>query len=141
MKVVINNCYGGFGLSPQAQKMFAKLKGFELFFYHQTKHEYNDGKDEYERIDDVEDSYCIFVLTKDLGSVVNKLDCKHEEWFWDNDIERDDIDLIEVVEKLGKKASNRYSELKIVEIPDGVEWEINEYDGKETIEEKHRSWS
>ena len=30
---------------------------------------------------------------------------------------------------------------KIVEIPDGVQWEITEYDGKECIKEKHRSWS
>ena len=30
--------------------------------------------------------------------------------------------------------------LGIVEIPDGVEWEIEEYDGDEWVSEKHRKW-
>ena len=44
------------------------------------------------------------------------------------------------MKELGNKANGRYSELKIVEIPDGIEWEISEYDGLETVEEKHRNW-
>ena len=31
--------------------------------------------------------------------------------------------------------------LKIVEIPEGVRWEIEEYDGKEWVAEMHRTWS
>ena len=49
--------------------------------------------------------------------------------------------LIEVVEKLGDKANGRYAELKIVEIPDDVDWYIDEYDGCESIHESHRTWS
>ena len=30
--------------------------------------------------------------------------------------------------------------LKMVEIPDDVEWEIADYDGKEWVAEKHRTW-
>ena len=30
--------------------------------------------------------------------------------------------------------------LKVVEIPDGVDWEIEEYDGEEWVSEKHRVW-
>ena len=33
------------------------------------------------------------------------------------------------------------AKLKIVEIPDDVEWIIEEYDGKEWIAEDHRRWS
>jgi len=48
---------------------------------------------------------------------------------------------VEVVEELGIKANGFCSELKIVEIPDDVEWIIEEYDGKEWVAEDHRRWS
>jgi hypothetical protein len=41
---------------------------------------------------------------------------------------------------MGKQSWGAYSQLKVVEIPDGVEWEIAEYDGSEHIAEKHRTW-
>lgn len=53
--------------------------------------------------------------------------------------------LIECVEALGGEhregASGPCAALKIVEIPDGVDYEIEEYDGSEWIAEKHRKWS
>ena len=49
--------------------------------------------------------------------------------------------LINAIKKIGEEASsNRYSEIAIVEIPDDIDWEIYEYDGMETIHEKHRKW-
>jgi hypothetical protein len=42
---------------------------------------------------------------------------------------------------LGAEANGRYAQLKIVTIPDGIEWEIEEYDGNEHIAEQHRTWS
>jgi hypothetical protein len=60
-----------------------------------------------------------------------------------SDIEEDRADpvLIAVIEELGsEKASGDFAKLHIVEIPDGVDWEIDEYDGIESISEKHRSW-
>lgn len=54
---------------------------------------------------------------------------------------RSDKHLIAAIEKLGLEKSNGgFSCLKIVEIPDNIEWEINNYHGIETIHEKHRSW-
>ena len=53
---------------------------------------------------------------------------------------RDDKFLVQVVDELGPKASARYANLEVVEIPDDVKWEISEYDGAETIHECHRSW-
>lgn len=47
--------------------------------------------------------------------------------------------LVDVVEKLGDRAGH-LADLKVVEIPDGVEWEIKEYDGMEWVSEKHRTW-
>lgn len=57
-----------------------------------------------------------------------------------NGYPRDDSDLVAAVETLGKEANGHCAELKIVEIPEGVEWEIADYDGKEAVEEKHRKW-
>lgn len=59
----------------------------------------------------------------------------------EHDIARDDPLLVEVVEVLGEKASGAYAGLKIVDIPDDVKWEIEEYDGMEWVAEVHRTWS
>jgi hypothetical protein len=65
------------------------------------------------------------------------------EWYKVSDIARDDPRLVQVVEEMGPLASGYDCNLKIVEIPDGVEWEIHQ-GGEftfEHIEEKHREWS
>ena len=49
-------------------------------------------------------------------------------------------ELIKCVETLGEKANGKYARLVIVEIPDNVQWEIEDYDGVETVAEKHRTW-
>lgn len=68
---------------------------------------------------------------KRTGSRVSAFDCK-----------RDDPILIEIVETLGvEESGSRFSTLKIVEIPDDVDWIIQDYDGEEWIAENHRTWS
>lgn len=57
-----------------------------------------------------------------------------------SEIPRNDETLIKIIEKLGKEANCALSDLKIVEIPDDVEWQIEDYDGREWIAEKHRTW-
>ena len=59
---------------------------------------------------------------------------------FNEDKERSNPKLVEVVEKLGAEANGRWANLRVVNIPDGAEYEIDEYDGIETIHEKHRSW-
>jgi hypothetical protein len=56
-------------------------------------------------------------------------------------IDRDDVYLVQVVEELGEKSWGHYAELKIVEVPDDVDWRINGYDGREWVYEVHRTWS
>lgn len=59
----------------------------------------------------------------------------------DGMVDRDDPDLIAVVEIMREKANGDHARLKIVEIPHDVEWIIEEYDGREWVAEKHRTWS
>lgn len=135
MKIVINARFGGFSLSYEGVMLYAKLKGIKLYAFHNP-----DIKDwhKYERWDgEGEIPFCVHYnkLPKWSGK-------DHEKnCFSDRDIERDDPALIEVVEKLGDKASGKCAELKIVEIPDGTDWVIDEYDGNEHIDEVHKSWS
>jgi len=96
MKVVYNNCYGGFGLSKEALQLLSQKKGCEI-----------------------KSSY-------DLR--------------WEHGIKRHDADLVAVVEQLGDKASDRFSDLRVEEIPDGCDYEIDEYDGNERVLPPRMKW-
>jgi hypothetical protein len=64
------------------------------------------------------------------------LDCLERDW----ELKRDALDLIAVVEAMGRASEGPYTSLEVVEIPDDVEWQIDEYDGAEWVAEKHRTW-
>lgn len=136
MKIVVNKCFGGFELSLKAMKEYYKLKGITIYPY--ARNIYNHEFEEYSRTNenDIFNSY----FTKDYGETFRLMneDINNEVYYFD--IDRTDKDLIQVVEKLGKEANGKFSSLCVVEIPDGIEWEIDDYDGIETVEEKHRSW-
>ena len=54
---------------------------------------------------------------------------------------RTNATLIAAIEKIGVgKASGELSALEVVNVPSGISWEIDEYDGWEKIAETHRSW-
>ena len=92
-KVVINTCFGGFGLSEESLEDYKKRKNItDENFYH-----------------------------------------------WD--IPRDCPDLVAMVEEGGTDVDGIYSELKVVDVPDDVNWFIHEYDGMEHVAERHRTWS
>lgn len=140
MKLVVNRCYGGFGLSDKAIEMVMKRKGLNCFRYKQTKYKYSDGREEFTRCEafDNDDMFGTHYQTEDLGEKVSKL--SNETYWYYGRLERDDDDLIAVVEELGKEANGRFAQLEVVEIPDGVNWELDDYDGIETIHEVHRIW-
>ncbi len=58
----------------------------------------------------------------------------------EQDSEVDCMDAADVTMLGLKRASSRFAELGIVEVPDDAVWEIDEYDGIESIHEQHRSW-
>ena len=90
-KIVINTCFGGFGLSEAAEARYAQISGKS-----------------------------------------------HPVYYWD--IARNCPHLVQTVQELGEQAWGPHAELKIVEVPDGVEWHIQEYDGSECVAETHRTW-
>lgn len=126
MKLVINACFGGFGLSPDAYRWLAEKRGVECHF-----HKWSGG-----RIGDTVpirdgEPMGIFWHAKDQHG--NHIDDMRED--------RSNPLLVELVETLGDKASGQCASLKVVEVPDDIRVEIDEYDGNETVREKHRSWS
>jgi len=92
VKVVINEDFGGFGLSDDAEALYKERKGIT-----------------------------------------------DPDW-WYRDIPRDDPVLIQIVEDMGAKADGIFAALKVVEVPDDVNWYIEEYDGREWVAERHRTW-
>lgn len=56
-------------------------------------------------------------------------------------IARDDPDLVAVIEAMGEAADGEYGKLKVVEIPDGIKWYVQDLGGCEIIHEEHRTWS
>lgn len=136
-KIVINKCYGGFRLSYDAIMRYSQLKGQEITAYVNSV---SDTADTFQRYNkDTDQHYFIHYanINKDTltGEELN------EYYFSDRDIERDDPALVRLVQEMGEKANGQCANLRIVEIPDKVTWEIDEYDGIESVEEKHRSWS
>jgi len=117
MKIAINIDFGGFGLSEQAFELLLKRKGI-AFEVEET------------------DSF--------VGNAYYLADREHtdatyiaQREFYEN---RADADLIAVIEQLGEAANGNYANIKIVEIPDNVDWHIVEYDGLEHVAEAHRTW-
>ena len=144
MKVVINDCYGGFSLSLKGLKEYLKLKGKKAYFYSQTKFKHSDGMEKHVRVGVNEKSCFVHCVLQNLGTeVTGDFGKAYDDgnYFSIYDIPRDDADLVKVVEKLGKKSWGNCAKLKIVEIPDGIEWHLDEYDGNEHIAEKHRTWN
>jgi hypothetical protein len=102
--IVINTCYGGFGLSLEAQKLYLEKKGIVPKFFEGSasweKHYYK--KTPYD--------------------------------FYYSQINRHDKHLAEVVLELGHKANGDCAKLEVVEVEPGTLYKINEYDGRESIE-------
>jgi hypothetical protein len=72
----------------------------------------------------------------------HKIGTKIEEEETYKNINRDDKSLVKVIEELGvDKASKPAARLKIIEIPEDIEWYIGGNDGGgERVIEKHRVW-
>jgi hypothetical protein len=135
MKIVINTCFGGFGLSNAAVLRYAEIKGVKLYCDPYVRSPFG-----------VTTFYTVplsEVISQDSWSTMTKEKMRESntQRFSYYDIARDDPALVQTVEEMGAGASGRFGTLKIVEIPDGVEYSIEKYDGLEHIAEAHRTWS
>lgn len=141
-KVVINACFGGFGLSPKATLWLwengapVQVTPVDKYFSHQGDDDSVLGKKqrltrwrEWLAGDQKTWSGFLNVFTPNESCVL-----------YADKIPRDDPKLIGCIEKFGEAANGACAKLKIVEIPDDVEWQIAEYDGNEHVEEVHRTW-
>ena len=135
MKIAVNHCWGGFGLSHEACLYYAKLKGMELYTYVSRDNDYNHYEP-YTNQKVLLGLYSYFTELLDEEGNFNS-----DAFWYDHNLERDDPFLIQTIEDLGtERASGYCGQVEIVEIPDDVKWVIRDYDGMETVEEAHRSW-
>lgn len=148
-KVAINNCYGGFGLSFKAMDMLYRLKHPEANhgLYAYIAEMGSDYKSYiYKRIDNFENdlqkrSMIECATIKDFGAEIEREMYAEDEFseytIYDSELysSRHDPDLIKVIEELGsEEASDRFAEIRIVDIGDNKMYRIHEYDGLESVE-------
>lgn len=127
MKVVVNKECSKFWLSPLAMKMLFELKGIKAYFY---KSEFKPNvkfayKMNDEDFNNYNESIFFTVYNKDYGEVLknpgNKWRNNIKSYF--NDLyqfkNREDKDLIKVIETLGEKACLG-CKLIVIEIPNNV---------------------
>lgn len=147
MKVAINECFGGFGLSNAA---YEKLIEWGVPVRAYVKQERDPDTLLY-KPQPLNEGEVIFdrELTPPTGDMLNDLYWKYKgkssvmQRYWDSwtrDARTHPL-ILRVIEELGDAANGPHADLKIVEIPDGIEWEIDDYEGTESVSEKHRVWS
>lgn len=105
MKIVINKCFGGFGLSRAAVLRAREISGDPAWGGPTIRGDVDsDGTS----------------VGFDYGHI--------------NEAQRHDPVLVRVVEEMGRAANGQCASLAVVDIPAGTAYRITEYDGREDIE-------
>lgn len=113
-RVVINRCYGGFGLSFAGKIAYLDRAGVAYTLEPQADRDTQNRLGPRILVDDAE--------------------------FSDRTLDRSDPALVSVVRDLEAAAAGPFAELRIVKIPADVDWEIADHDGREWVAEAHRRW-
>ena len=111
VKVVYNNCYGGFSLSHEAIFRLAELKGIKVYPQNIMM-----------------DTYIYW-----LEPLVEGKERHNGPSFEIRNVSRHDKDLVRIVEEMGDKANGFCSNLKIEIVKKGTLYRIDEYDGYESV--------
>jgi hypothetical protein len=141
-RIVINDCYGGFGLSSTAVLRYLELLGKPVWGEIDEKckslemWKYWLVSPDAERVDPSPTNWHDMTMAERIAH-----NQAHKQQVFDPmDIARDDPYLVQVIEELGNEANSKHAKLKIVEIPAHVKWQIEEYDGNEWVAEAHQTW-
>lgn len=149
-KVILNKCFGGFDVSPQAYQLYAMKKGYSHLYKYKWVIDswispwdiYSDSH-LYELIDLFDNSSGHY-FTKYFGDKIYEDEISKEDWdnyyLYLGTAHREDPILIDVVEELGDEASGSCGKLVVVEIPDDLHYTIDDYDGIETLHEDVEVW-
>lgn len=145
-KVVINGCYGGFGVSGALflraiKKGYTDMFTVKLVDTPEMQHEHDWA------INGAQTDRHSAELDGIWSNGTYAYDPAKQLLYSLNDHGyslRTNAHLIELVEEMRAEEVNPSGDcasIYVVEIPDDVKWYISEYDGSETVEEEHRSWS
>ena len=142
MKVAISASHSGFVLSSAAVKRYAALKGRPCYTYQTRLSRQGSGAAPVVEYFEVEESANGLFLALN-APVAGRMSITNDMIAYDlvSPSDRSDPDLIQVIEELGPLANGPGAEIKIVDVPYDVDWEIEDANGYESVEEVHRSWS
>jgi hypothetical protein len=141
-KIAINCEIGGFHLSIWGCLEILKSQNIDGYAY--VEYLEND-KMMCKRYDPISyNGEAFLISTMDQGDSLDSDDFDYDLYFcpWGYEDEyRSNPILIDLVERFPDKVACRPHSIKVVEVPDGVNWEIHESDdGREWIAENHRTW-
>jgi hypothetical protein len=141
MKIVINRCFGGFGISDAGHEWLI-AHGVPAKAYVEQR---RDPVSKRYLPEPANEGFVIFdrTLTPDHPfSDEEHIRIMGRYWeSWCNDNEKRTHPLVvQMVKELGQICWGSRAELAVVEVPDDVKWEISEYHGMEHVAEKHRTW-
>lgn len=124
MKIVINRCIGGYGLSREAILGYAEKIGIQLYYV------------------DLHKLGVLCFYTKPIEELEGLQVIETNGYHFDEySISRSDPLLVNIVETLGSRANGQYAQLKVVEVPDDVQWHIVcSGNGIESVHENHKVW-
>lgn len=113
-KVVYNSRHGGYGVDEEAVKWMREQGDEDAKEATLTGEYYDDGSGP-------RDSYL-----DNISSIPRTNELL--------------VALVEGEADYGGKVSGSHASLRVAEVPDGVDWVIDQYDGKETVKEKYRTF-
>jgi len=127
-RVVYNSCFGGFGFHEKAVRWVREHKDSLTDEY---------GKEDVEEIANS-------TLSGERYPDGSGPKAEHHTYINGLNLTRDNRLLADIVSRETEytgPVDGSHANLRVAEVPNGVDWRINEYDGNETVEEQTQTFS